>query len=202
MIHYVYKITFPGMPWFYYGVHTDNGRPYFGSPKTHRWIWDFYEYEKEILQFFDSREQADLIEKRIIQYFLNDKNCLNECAGGRFSLESLRRGAINKNKLPIKESTRQKLSEASKRKWKDPEISKKMLNGALKALNNSRTTEAKLRKSNSAKLTFKKVGHQVGEKNSQFGTIWVTDGRKNLKIKRTDSMPDGYYPGRILKSRV
>lgn len=118
MKHYVYKITFPGMPWFYYGVHTDNGKPYFGSPKTHKWRWDFYEHEISILEWFETREQADAVEKRIINYFLNDPNCLNECAGGKFSLESLRRGAKARNQLPVKESTKQKIGRKSTESWK------------------------------------------------------------------------------------
>lgn len=105
------------MPWFYYGVHTENGRPYFGSPKTHKWRWDFYEHEITVLQWFETREEADAIEKRIISYFLNNPNCLNECAGGRFSLESLRRGAISRNQLPVKPGTKEKIGEAAKARW-------------------------------------------------------------------------------------
>lgn len=39
-------------------------------------------------------------------------------------------------------------------------------------------------------------GHQKGEKNSQFGTLWITNGIENKKIKKSDSMPDGWTRGR------
>lgn len=105
------------MPWYYFGVHTDNGKPYSGSPKTHKWLWDFYDYEVAILERFETREEANAVETRIISHFINDRNCLNECVGGKFSLESLRRGARTRNQLPIKESTKQKLKERNKNRW-------------------------------------------------------------------------------------
>ncbi len=94
--HFTYKITFLGMPWFYYGVHTDNGKPYFGSPKTHAWRWKMYEHEIQILEWFETREEAERVENRIISHFVNDPDCLNEHWGGGFSIEASRRGALNR----------------------------------------------------------------------------------------------------------
>jgi hypothetical protein len=90
--HYTYKVTFPGMPWYYFGVHTENGKPYYGSPKTHKWIWKIYEHEVQILEWFDDRREAELVEDRIIKHFLNDPDCLNEHYGSCFSRESALRG--------------------------------------------------------------------------------------------------------------
>jgi hypothetical protein len=92
MKHYIYKITFPGMPWYYWGVHTDNGKPYFGSPCTHKWIWDFYECEIQILEWFETREEAEKVENRLIKNTWDDPNCLNENYGGHFSQEGRLRG--------------------------------------------------------------------------------------------------------------
>lgn len=47
--------------------------------------------------------------------------------------------------------------------------------------------------------SFQRIGHQKGESNSQYGTMWVTDGVSNKRIKKTDPIPGGYYPGRKLK---
>ena len=51
------------------------------------------------------------------------------------------------------------------------------------------------------KETLAKIKHQQGTKNSQYGTMWITDGTKkgSYKIKRGDKIPSGYRPGRILK---
>jgi hypothetical protein len=47
--------------------------------------------------------------------------------------------------------------------------------------------------------SFKRIGHQKGESNSQYGTMWVTNGETNKRIKKTEPIPEGYYPGRKLK---
>jgi hypothetical protein len=80
--HYTYKVTFPGMPWYYWGVHTDNGKPYCGSPSTHKWIWKFYECEVQILEWFEDRKEAEAVEDRLIKHTIKDPNCLNEHWGG------------------------------------------------------------------------------------------------------------------------
>jgi hypothetical protein len=80
--HYTYKVTFPGMPWYYWGVHTDNGKPYYGSPKTHKWLWKFYEFEIQILEWFETRKEAEAVEDRLIKHTIKDPNCLNEHWGG------------------------------------------------------------------------------------------------------------------------
>jgi hypothetical protein len=90
--HYTYKVTFPGMPWYYFGVHTETGKPYFGSPSTHKWVWEMYECEIQILEWFDDRTEAEKVEDRLIKHFMNDPNCLNEHYGSTFSRESALRG--------------------------------------------------------------------------------------------------------------
>jgi hypothetical protein len=47
--------------------------------------------------------------------------------------------------------------------------------------------------------SFKAIGHQQGQSNSQYGTMWITNGETNKKIKKNESIPEGYYPGRKLK---
>lgn len=42
--------------------------------------------------------------------------------------------------------------------------------------------------------------HQTGEGNSQFGTMWITDGISSKKINKNDPIPDGWRKGRIMKS--
>ena len=42
-------------------------------------------------------------------------------------------------------------------------------------------------------------GHQLGQKNSQYGTMWITNGVQNKKIKKCDTLPEGWYRGRIVK---
>lgn len=49
---------------------------------------------------------------------------------------------------------------------------------------------------------FAKNKHQQGERNSQYGTCWITDGINNKKIKKNEIdnwLSMGYYKGRITK---
>jgi len=38
--------------------------------------------------------------------------------------------------------------------------------------------------------------YNKGDKNSQYGSMWITDGIENKKIKKTDFIPEGWYKGR------
>lgn len=40
---------------------------------------------------------------------------------------------------------------------------------------------------------------QRGERNSQYGTMWITDDKTSLKIKVGDKIPEGWRKGRICK---
>ncbi len=47
--------------------------------------------------------------------------------------------------------------------------------------------------------TYQMIHHQQGEKNSQYGTMWITDGIDNRKIKKEEVIPEGWRRGRIVK---
>ena len=38
---------------------------------------------------------------------------------------------------------------------------------------------------------------QTGSKNSQYGTMWITNGTENMKIEKGFQIPDGWYKGRV-----
>ena len=50
------------------------------------------------------------------------------------------------------------------------------------------------------KESFKRISHQSGEKNSMYGTMWITDGTKkgSFRIKKGESIPEGYIKGRVV----
>lgn len=54
------------------------------------------------------------------------------------------------------------------------------------------------------KMSESSKGMGKGESNSQYGTCWITDGSKNLKIKKKDLSEynsNGWYRGRVTKVR-
>ena len=49
------------------------------------------------------------------------------------------------------------------------------------------------------KIGEKNAISQKGNRNSQYGTMWITNGYNNRKIKKNDVIPDGWYKGRLTK---
>ena len=105
---YTYKVTFEEVPYWYWGVHKERKlrELYLGSPKTHKWMWEFYTPKIQILEFFpftdEGWEQACAVEKRLILPDLNNPLCLNENCGGHISLVILRESSkkLHRKRLP------------------------------------------------------------------------------------------------------
>ena len=121
---YTYKITFEEVPYYYYGVHREKkfGEYYMGSPKTHRWCWEFYTPKKQILEIFPYTDEgwleAQEVEKRLIQPVFNtDKWCLNENCGGIISLDTFKKGGqkLFELKLGTHSRTKEKQIEDGKK---------------------------------------------------------------------------------------
>jgi hypothetical protein len=97
---YTYKITFEEIPHWYWGVHKEKKfeELYLGSPVTHKWMWEFYTPNIQILEFFPNTEEgwreACATEKRIISQDLNNPLCLNENCGGNSSIEVQRKASM------------------------------------------------------------------------------------------------------------
>lgn len=51
---------------------------------------------------------------------------------------------------------------------------------------------------NKRKIGEANAKHQSGEGNSQFGTMWITDGIISKKISKNDPIPDGWRKGRVM----
>ena len=51
-----------------------------------------------------------------------------------------------------------------------------------------------------AKMKESSKGKSTGSKNSQFGTMWITNGSVNKKIDRDSIIPTGWKPGRLMKN--
>lgn len=136
--HYTYRIDFPHQRWFYYGVHStddlDDG--YAGSAVTHRDKWEWFEWEKTILEFFETREEAEELEIRLITATWKHKYSLNEHNCRSISWEAGKRGVQTQiaNKLGIfSEAHKQKLKKEGKG-CHDPKIREMGQKAGLKAV--------------------------------------------------------------------
>jgi len=81
----------------------DLGDGYCGTPLTHKEKWKWFEWEMEILEFFDTRDEAWEVEHRLIAPDLNNPNCLNESNGRITSIEASSRGGITRAEIHRKQ---------------------------------------------------------------------------------------------------
>ena len=95
MKYYTYKVTFEDLPgYFYYGFHKDNGKPYSGSPVTWRCFWEQFQPEVQVLQWYNTYEDAKNSEESILRATWKSAYSLNENCGGRFSEEVHKKNGI------------------------------------------------------------------------------------------------------------
>ena len=221
--YYLYKITNKLNNKIYVGVHktVDLNDGYMGSGKVIISAINKYgieNFKKDILEFFNTAEEMFAREKELV----NDEFLIRE------DVYNIRRGGfggfdhINKNVELRKfknKTARQSTDLILKNRWGDDWRSTL---GKIASLQ-SKTESAKLRRkqtledrgivsdasamntpeANKKRIEkFKEIGHQQGEKNSQAGTMWITNNIENKKIKKNESIPDGWTKGRKIKASL
>jgi len=200
--HFLYKTTNLKNGKYYLGMHStsnlDDG--YLGSgDRLKRSIRKYGKenFKFEILEFFESREDLSNAEKKLItENDLKDPMCMNLRLGG-------------KGGLIDKEHHKKMCLGASnwlKEKWKDEKYKKIFISNSSKNMTNN-LIFGKIRRCDWSgrkhkEETKKKIGeknsHSIGDKNSQFGTMWITNGKENKKIKKNEILPPNWYFGRII----
>lgn len=199
--HFIYKTTDTRNGKYYIGMHsTDNlNDGYVGSGNRIRKIK--YRYGKEILkleilEFLPNRKLLSDREAEIVNSeLLNNNMCMNLHFGGEggFSLEASKKGAAKKNFLLKNDII-----------WSN-NYSKKVSDGLKQSYCNGIKKVCKSFKGKKHKNeTIKKIkqsisGKQLGIKNSQFGTMWITNGEINCKLKNGEEIPLNWYKGRTTK---
>jgi len=212
LFYTVYKITCSENNKIYIGKHQtkdlDDG--YMGSGQNLKRAQKKYgldKFSKEILFIFESEEEMNDKEKELVtEEFCLREDTYNICVGGKGGFSY-----INSN-LELCKEKNIRAGKTTSSKYKD-DLPNWGRIGALKKnkLYKEQAREVTLRGHREGWFSFKgkkhtaesidkmraaKIGAQVGSKNSQYGTIWVTNGSINRKIKSVDIIPDGWYKGR------
>jgi hypothetical protein len=205
-IHYLYKTTCLTTSRYYIGLHStcnlEDG--YMGSGNRLRRSIRKYGKEnhvKEILEFFETRELLIEAEKKAItQEMLCDVNCMNLVSGGtggdfiskeQHIRNGSKTGNIHKEKLINDVEYRNVFSKISSERIKKT-ISEGKLNHNRKTfLGKNHSEETK------QKIAVVMKGKGLKESNSQYGTMWITNGSENRKINKMNHIPEGWYKGRI-----
>lgn len=160
-------------------------------------------FRKDILHIFDN--EADMNAKEIELVVISEET-YNLCPGGHGGF-----GHINSNKELIDKRAKT-LSKKMKERFQTGELTPNQIGPLAEATKRKISFSMKTYCSNGSSFSGKnhteewKVNHskimkisQSRYKNSQFGSIWVTNGINNKKIKKDlDVMPEGWYKGRTI----
>lgn len=210
-MHYlIYRTTNLVNGKYYVGKHKTKYRDdcYLGSGKLLHAAFKKYGREnfvREILLECSSEEEMNLAERILV---VPDREVnYNLCPGGQGGWGYLNTNGFNNNNHDSIE-TKIKLSNAAKSYWTDEtrrDLSIRNINNHKKGIMNTSfggrsgvnsTSKEAIQK---RKETYERIGHSRGSRNSQFGTCWMTNGAKNIKIKRDEIdkwIEMGYRQGR------
>ena len=216
MFYTIYQITSKITRKIYIGKHqtTDIEDDYMGSGKLlcrDQTKYGLENFVKEILFVFDSADEMNSKEKELVtEEFCSFDHTYNLCVGGDggfsfinregknlygkngqsgYGLENLIDGKILKQRL---------ISEGNWDEFKENISSslKKRYNNFDHHWNGMKHTEDTKRK-----IGEKNSILQSGSRNSQFGSMWITNGIQSKKINTFDAIPETWYKGRVTKKR-
>jgi group I intron endonuclease len=206
----IYKITNKIDGKFYIGSHKTKNLDdtYMGSGKYLKYAQEKYgleNFEKEILFVFETADEMYLKEAEIVnEEFIATENTYNLKIGGfggwdytnqnitydmRLKISSAGGKSANKNGGTFKgkthtDETKKKMSKKLKGKL-NPMYGKP---SSFKGKTHTDETKKKISEKNSIS--------QSKENNSQYGTMWITNGIENKKIKKDEPIPEGWNKGR------
>lgn len=197
--HFIYKTIDTRNNNFYIGMHsTDNlNDGYLGSGKRIRNLKYLYGkniLKLEILEYLPNKNELRKREAEIVNYeLINNKKCMNLREGGE--------GGFNK-KISIKGNKKKNWLLENDLEW-SKNYKKRVSDGLKKAYKNGNKKVCKSFKDkkhtedakNKISLANKNKGK--GDKNSQFNTMWITNGKINKKIKKGEEIPFNWYKGRF-----
>lgn len=222
MFYLIYKITNTVNNKFYVGKHKTKNKDdgYMGSGTILKRAIEKYgieKFTKEIIYEFSLEEEMNNMEREIVdEDFVNREDTYNIMIGGNGGFDFINKHNLNNvanNHITAKEKRLELL--------KDDEEFKRFF---CEAVRKGMTEEAKEQISKSLKETWEKIGspwagrnhsdetkrkisqsnklNHVGDKNSQYGTMWIYNEelKENKKIKKDEPIPVGWKRGRRIKT--
>ena len=204
--HFIYKTTNLKNKRYYVGMHSTNdlNDGYLGSGTILKKSFRKYgrkNFKVEILEFCNDRIYMAKREREIVnETFLEDNMCMNLMIGGdggyawknkeqhmKISLKGARRRLwLLRNNSEFKKRYSEKCSESNIEQYKNG--TRKNTLPIWTGKKHKEESKIKIGKANSIK--------QKGAMNSQFNTMWITNGSENKKMKKDFPIPEGWYNGR------
>jgi hypothetical protein len=156
-------------------------------------------FSKEILRVFQTEEEMNAKEAELVtEEFCLREDTFNICPGGKggwgYVNQNLPRAMLGRSQT----ETQKKAASNHRRNFNKTERGKinaskgGKVGGSISFKGKKHSIESKLLMSKIKKL------QSTGSGNSQFGTMWITNGSENKKVKKTDSIPEGFRKGRTV----
>lgn len=219
MYYTIYQITNLINSKTYIGKHItkDINDSYMGSGKLLRAAINKYgieNFKKQILYVFETEDEMNSKERELVtEEFCLREDTYNLCVGGHGGFSYINRSGINvdiieQRKINPSIITKAAVNGGRRKKWlmendngHRQESIKKISQGLKKYY---KTKEGHFLGKTHSKETKKKMseskkGKVNGNKNSQYGTMWITNDIENKKIKKEDNIPKGWYKGRKIQ---
>lgn len=200
-----------------------NGKIYIGAHQT-KYPYDGYlgsghliryaikkygklSFIKEILFVFDNPDDMYAKERELVtEEFITNTNNYNLRLGGMgHSTTTAKQGWESMCKLMLERygpnwhdiisaEANAKSRQAISKLLNDPIYKENLRINALLGSKQALSNESRQKRLD----TYKQIGHSQGNKNSQFGTIWIHNPKtkENRKIKKLEQIPDGWNKGR------
>ena len=215
MFYTIYKITNSVNGKIYIGSHktTDINDNYMGSGKYLKYAQNKYgidNFVKTILFVFDTPELMYKKEAELVnECFLLKENTYNLKIGGFGGFDYINQSGKNlygnNGKTSNIKDNFDRGRETQKRlKKENPEYSKMISKKISESLMGRVGTMIGKYHTEEAKKAIgeKNSISQKGSKNSQFGSMWITNGVDNRKIQKECIIPEGWKKGRIIKINI
>jgi hypothetical protein len=214
--HYLYKTTNLINGKYYIGVHStydlDDG--YLGSGvllKKSIQKYGKYNFKLEILEFFDNRKSLIRKERELVtETFIKDELCMNLKPGGSGGfVDEIHRTTFITSSKKTQFSKKYNVGSIRVNELRKTDemwgiwVCDKVRRGLLKSNFDFGSTFRGKQHTDESKEKIGKANsiHQSGKGNSQYGTLWIHNLtlKENKKIKKTDTIPDGWLLGRKIK---
>jgi hypothetical protein len=226
MFFYLYQITNLVNNKIYIGVHStkDMNDSYMGSGINIQLAIKKYgidNFKKDILYTFDNADDMYAKEKDIVtDEFLLREDTYNLRVGGTGGFDYINKNNLNgfydsETARKGRQSTNAVLKERYGEQWRkviskngnkalhkkredDPSFNQLMIEHSrrnVKIASQYANTSLAIEKK---KNTFSKIGHQQGSKNSQYGKMWITNGKESRSRPGQETIPEGWRKGRVL----
>ncbi len=206
MLYTIYKITNKINNKFYIGMHkTENLEDgYMGSGKLIKRAikkYNIQNFTKEILHVFDNEEKMIAKEKELV---VLSEESYNLCDGGKGGFGYINRSGkniygMNGKTSNVKDDLKRGRQTQEKNKIEIPGYADNIRKKISESQKGKPGTFLGKKHSINTINKIKNHKHQTGEKNSQYGTCWITNGQENKKIKKEELdkfIELGYYKGR------